>query len=148
MTRARKREQRLPCVAVDRAVVCHLELIPGDVERTVKDAKNINVSIFLHEVGDSVMPVEQDANVSRRGMMAVPDFRKIGEDLCPFVNTLNRPSGSLGIICSDVLEDIFEPTLSFFSPRYCCNERMRCAICSFEIVRFASESVSPRSTMT
>ena len=148
MTRARKREQRLPCIAVDRAIMCHLELILRNVERTVEDAKNINVSVILHEVGDSVMPVEQDANVSRRGVMAVPDFWKCDEDLRSFVNALNCPSGSFGIIRSDVLEYVFEPALRFFGPRYCSHERMRCAICSFEIVRFASESASPRSTMT
>jgi len=66
MTRARKRDQRLPRVAVDRAVMWHSELIPRDIERTVEDAKNIDVSVALQEVGDSVMSVEQYANVSRR----------------------------------------------------------------------------------
>ncbi len=76
------------------------------------------------------------------------DLWKSGEDLRPLVDFLNGTSGSVWIIGSDVLEDIFEPAPSFISPRYCCHERMRCAISSLEIVRFASESASPRSTMT
>jgi len=148
MTRARKRDQRLPRVAVDRAVMWHSELIPRDVERTVEYAKNINISVVLHEIGDSVMPVEQDADVSLRELVAVPDLWKRSENLRPFVNALNRPSCSLGIIRGDVLENVLKPSSSFVGPRYECHERMRRPISSFEIVRFASESASPRSTIT
>ena len=76
------------------------------------------------------------------------DLRKSGEDLRSLVDFLNGASGGVWIIGSDILEDIFESAPSFIGPRYCCHERMRCAISSFEIVRFASESASPRSTMT
>ena len=76
------------------------------------------------------------------------DLGKSGEDLRPLVDFLNGAGGGVRIISSDVLEDIFEPTPSFIGPRYCCHERMRCAISSFEIVRLASESASPRPTMT
>jgi len=76
------------------------------------------------------------------------DFGKGGEDLRPFVNFLNGSSGSMRIVYRDVLEDIFAPSPRFIGPRYCGHDRMRCAISSFEIVRFASESASPRPTMT
>ena len=46
------------------------------------------------------------------------------------------------------LEDVLEPMLSFRGPSYLCHERMRRAISSFEMTRPASESASPRSTMT
>ncbi len=69
------------------------------------------------------------------------------ENFRSLVNSLNGACGSLRIVAGDVLEDIFKPTLGFISPRYCCHERIRCAISSFEMVRFASESASPRSTM-
>ena len=62
-------------------------------------------------------------------------------------DAIDGACGSVGIICRDVLEDIFEPSLSFRGPCYFCHERMRRAISSFEITRFASESASPRSTM-
>ena len=54
----------------------------------------------------------------------------------------------VGIIRGDVLEDVFEPAWSLVGPRYCCHERMRCATSLFEMVRFASESASPRWTIT
>lgn len=47
----------------------------------------------------------------------------------------------------NVRDDVLEPLSSFVGPRYC-HERMRRAISSFEMVRFASESASPRSTIT
>jgi hypothetical protein len=56
--------------------------------------------------------------------------------------------GGVGIIVGNVFEDVLEPALSFFGPRYRCHERMRCAICSFEMMRLASESASPRAIMT
>ena len=124
------------------------ELIPRDVERTVENAKNVDVSIILHEISDPVMPIEQDSDVSRGGNVTVSDLGKSGKDLRPLMDFLNGASSGVRIIGGDVLEDVFEPALSFLGPRYCCHERMRCAISSFEIMRFASESASPRSTMT
>ena len=149
MTRTdRRAARRRTGVAVDRTVMWHSELIPRDIERTEKDAKNIDISVVLHEVCDPVMSVEQDADVSRRELVAVPDLWKRSENLPPFVNTLNRPSCGLWIVRRDVLEDVFEPLLSFVSPRYDRYARMRRPISSFEIVRFASESAIPRSTIT
>lgn len=71
-----------------------------------------------------------------------------GEDLRPIEDVLNGAPGGRGIIGGNVLEDIFDLLLCFFRPSYCCHARMQCAIRSFEMVRFASESASPRSTIT
>jgi len=68
--------------------------------------------------------------------------------LRPLVDALDRSCGGVGIIRGDVLEDVFEPALSLCGPRYCCHARMRRAMSSFEMVLFASESASPRSTIT
>jgi hypothetical protein len=114
----------------------------------MKNTEHVNVSVVLHQVSDPVMPVEQDADVSRRGMVAVSNIGELGEYLCPLVNPPDCASRSVGIIRSDVLEDVFEPALSLFGSRYCCHARMRRPISSFEMVRFASESASPRSTIT
>ena len=114
----------------------------------MEDAKNIDVSIVLHEVGDPVMPIEQDSDVARGCHVTVSDFGKAGEDLRPLIDFLNGAPGGMRIIGGDVLEDVLEPALCFFRPRYCCHERMRRPISSLEIVRFASESASPRSIMT
>ena len=75
------------------------------------------------------------------------DLGKASEGLRSLVDFPNGPSGGVGTIGGDILEDVLDPALSFFGLRYRCHERMRCAICSFEKVRFASESASPRSTM-
>ena len=63
----------------------HSELISRDVERTVEDAENIDVSVVLHEVGNSVMPVKQHANVSRRDLIALAYLRELSENLRTFV---------------------------------------------------------------
>ena len=76
------------------------------------------------------------------------DLGEFGEDLRLLVDILDGAGGRLWIVGCDVLEDVFEPALRFIGPRYCCHARMRCAICSFEMVGFASESARPRSTMT
>jgi len=94
------------------------------------------------------MPVKQHATLSRRDLVALAYLRELSENLRMFVNTLNRPDSYLRIIRGDVLEDVLDPLSSFIGPRYCCQERMRRTISSFEIVRFASESASPRSTIT
>ena len=128
--------------------MCHSKLIPRDVERTVEYAENIDVSIVLHEISNPEMPIEQDSDVSRGCHVTVSNFRKTDEDLRPVIDFLNGARGGLRIIRGDVLEDILKPALRFLGPRYCCHERMRRPISSFEIARFASESASPRSTMT
>jgi len=108
--------------------MCHSDLIPRDVQCTVKDAEDVHVSVVLHEVRDSVMPMEQDSYVARGGKVSVADFWIGAEDLRPFVDPLDRPGSGGGIICCDVFEDVLEPALGLFGPRYFCHERMRRAI--------------------
>ena len=114
----------------------------------MKDTQTINISVFLQEVCDPVMPIKQDTDVPRGGHVMVANLGKAGEDLRAIIDTLNGKRGGGRIIGGDELEDVLEPALSLFGPRYRCHARMRCAISSFEIVRFASESASPRSTIT
>lgn len=64
------------------------------------------------------------------------------------VNALDGTRGGVGIFGCDILEDVFEPALSFRGPGYLRHDRMRRAISSFEITRFASESANPRSIIT
>lgn len=124
------------------------KLILRDIERAVENAQDVDVSIVLHEVCDAVMPIEQNSDVSLRNKVPVPNFWVTGENLRPLINPLDSTRGGFRVVQGDVLEDILEPTLGFFGPRYCCRERMRRPISSFETVRFASESARPRSTMT
>ena len=62
-------------------------------------------------------------------------------------NTLDCARGGLGIIRGNVFKDVGKPALGLVGPAYFCHDRMRRPISSFETARFASESVSPRSTM-
>ena len=76
------------------------------------------------------------------------DLWKCSENWRSLLDFLNGASSSVRIIGSDVLENICEPAPGFIGSRYCCHERMRCSVSSFEIVRFASASASPRPTIT
>ena len=49
---------------VDLRDVCHSELVPCDVQRTVKVTEDINVSVVFHEIGDAVMTVQKDAHMA------------------------------------------------------------------------------------
>ena len=124
------------------------KLVSGDVKRTVKDTKDVYVAIVLDEVSDSVMSVVEDADAARGNGVSVAYLGKCGKILRPLIDTLYGAGCSVRIIRGDILEDVLEPAPGLLSPGYFRHERMRRAISSFEIVRFASESASPRSTMT
>jgi hypothetical protein len=44
----------------------------------MKDTEDVDVSVDFYEVGDSVMPVKQDSDISRRCDISVSDFRERG----------------------------------------------------------------------
>lgn len=113
----------------------------------MKHAENIDVAYVFYEVGDPIVSIEQNTNVARRRDITVTNFGNRRENLCSFKNTVNRTCGDAGTVCRNVLKDVFKLALSLCSPRYCCHERMRRAISSFEITRLAAESASPRSTI-
>jgi len=114
----------------------------------MEDAQDIDVSICLDQVGDAVVAVEEDTHVAARCLIAMAHLRKVRQHLRPLVDTADGLGRRARIVYGNVLEDILEPTLSFCSPSYFCHERMRRAISSFEMTRPASESASPRSTIT
>ena len=113
----------------------------------MKDAEDIDIAVVFDEVCDSVMPLEQYAHAARRDGVARPDLGESLEILRPVVDTLNGACGSLWVICGNVFKDVSKPALSLVGPAYFCHDRMRRPISSFEMARFASESVSPRATM-
>jgi len=114
----------------------------------MKDTENVDVPVVLDEVGNPEMPVEQDAYMARGCRITMAHLGKGNEVLRALVDALDSAGRGLRIIGGDVLEDVLEPALGFRRPPYLCHERMRRAMSSFEITRFASESTSPRSTMT
>jgi hypothetical protein len=88
------------------------------------------------------LPQRGQVSVERRTGRTVANPGKAGENLRALIDSLNGARGGKRIIGGDELEDVLEPALSLFGPRYCCHARMRCAISSFEVARFASESAS------
>ena len=121
-----------------------LELVAADIRRAVKYAENVNVAVVLHQVRDTVVAVQENANVTRRGLVSVSDLRKVLDGLGPVIDPLNRFSCRPRIVRCNVLEDVLEPALCLSRSIYLCHERMRRLISSFEMTRFASESASPR----
>jgi hypothetical protein len=45
--------------------MCPLELIPVDIQGTMKDTKNIDVALILDEVRNTIVPIKQNANVAQ-----------------------------------------------------------------------------------
>lgn len=114
----------------------------------MEDSKDVDFAIILDEVSNAVVAVEQYADITRRGGVTSAELRKPLEILGTLIDTLDGTCSRLRIVGGNVLIDIVKPALSLFGPAYFCHDRMRRPISSFEIVRLASESASPRSTMT
>jgi len=86
--------------------------------------------------------------MATRCPIAMAHLRKASENLRSLIYAVDGLSCGLWIICGDVLEYVLKPTPGFCGPSYFCHERMRRAISSFEMTRPASESASPRWTIT
>ncbi len=132
---------------VHRMVMCVLKLIFADIERAMEDTQDIDASIILDQVGDTVVAVEKNAHMAARCPVAMAHLRKGRQRLDPLIYAVDGLGSRMRIIRSNILEDVLEPTLGFCCPSYLCHERMRRAISSFEMTRPASESASPRSTI-
>ena len=53
-----------------------LHQISIDIQRAVKDSENVDVAIHLYQVGDSIMAIEENANVARTfRFVLTPEFR-------------------------------------------------------------------------
>lgn len=59
------------------------ELIFRDVQRAVKNTRHVDVPIVLHQVGDPVVPIEQESDVAPRSKVTVSDFGVPGQNLRP-----------------------------------------------------------------
>ena len=74
-------------------------------------------------------------------------LREFPQELGSIIDALHRPGCSLRIVGSDIFVNVFQPALGLECPGYCCHERIRRPISSFEMVRLASESARPRATI-
>ncbi len=113
----------------------------------MEDTQDIDVSIILDHVGDTVVAVEKNAHMAARCPVAMAHLGKGRRRLSPLIYAVDRLGSRVRIIRGNILEDVLELTLDFCGPSYLCHERMRRAISSFEMTRPASESASPRSTI-
>jgi hypothetical protein len=59
----------------------------------MEDAEDVDIAVVLDEVGDSIMPVKENAHVARRARVTVANFGKGGHILRPLMDALNGTGG-------------------------------------------------------
>ena len=106
-------------------MLCVSQLIPTDIERSVKDAEDVDIAVSLDEVCDAIVAVEKDANIPGAVSVAVSRLRKFAEHLCLVIDSSNDARCSRWIVLRNVLEDILKPLQSFMGPTQLCHERIR-----------------------
>jgi len=79
--------------------------------------------------------------------MGVPDIRELRENLSPLVQGLDNAERRSGLVACNVVVDAAQPTLRLCGPNYFRQDSIRRPISSCEMVRPASESASPCSTI-
>jgi len=127
--------------------MCHSEFVALNFKGTVKYTENLDVVLLRDQVRDAIVAVEQYANVALRGLVAITDLREFSKQLCALVDALDSFCSGARIVGCNIVVNVLQPALGFKSPRYCCHVRMRRCISSFEMVRLASASARPRSTI-
>jgi hypothetical protein len=121
--------------------------MPLQVESTMKDAEDVD--ILAVQIGDSVLSVKQDANtwVATR-IVEVPHLRKLEQQVSPLEDPAYHLVRCLRPLAADVLVDLPQPPSCFGRPdQPFRQDSIDRSISSSEIVRPASTSASPRSTM-
>ena len=113
----------------------------------MEHAKNVHVFVFSHEVGDSVMSVEQNPHMPFRGQVSISNLRVISQHLSALVDAKYNLLCGVRTRLSDILKDVFKPPRRFLGPDYFCHERIRRSISALEMVRRLSESANPRCTI-
>ena len=79
--------------------------------------------------------------------MGVTDLRELSKDLSPPVKGLNDAESGGWFIAGNVVVDAAQPLLGLGGPDYFRQDSIRRPISSCEMVRPASESARPRSTI-
>jgi hypothetical protein len=126
----------------------HSHQVALDAKRAVENSQNVDIVVWLYQVGNSVVTVKKNADFARTGeLIFVSDLRKVLEQLGPKNDAQNSASSSVWVVDSDVIIDIPEPSLSFCGPVYLSQVFIRRSISSLLMVRPSSESLSPRWTI-
>ena len=84
----------------------------------MKDTEDVDVSIISHEIGDSVVPVKQNPDISRRCEISVTNLGMGLENLGAFKDPLSRLRRCHGIVRGNEVIDVDEPALSLVRPCY------------------------------
>jgi hypothetical protein len=100
------------------------------------------------KICDAIVHVEQNSDMALRTGIPLTQFREFDQRLDTLIDAIDCLSGGLRIVLGDELEDVLKPPKRLFGPNYFRHDRIRRAISSFEVTRCASESASPRSTIT
>lgn len=88
-----------------------------DIEGAVKHTENVYSSVWLDQVCNAVVAVEQDADVVLALIgEAEAALGKAREAFGPLVNATYRPLGCRGIIPRDVRVDFAQPGHRFVGP--------------------------------
>ena len=101
-------------------MICYVssQRIPFDIQCTVKHPENINISAGFDQIGDTVVPIEQHANMPFGSTISVPNFGMLDEHLRSIINATDYSVGRRRIILRYKFANVLEPALSFFCPGY------------------------------
>lgn len=144
-------EQRQGCAAARSAVrtsrwLCATSLqIASDVHCPMEDAEYEHIPFGFDEVGNSVTAVDKDTHVAGGIPIAISALWVLFKLVHARRDSISDPSGRRWILLGNVIMDLTQPTERFVGPDYFCQDRIRLFISSFEMVRPASASASPRS---
>lgn len=102
----------------------------------MKDPKYVYVTIWLDQVGDTIVPIHKYADVTiRDGMKAVTYLWKLGKHLRPLIDRFDCAQGGVRIVGGNVIINVLQPLLRLCRPCYLCHVRILRFISSLLIVR-------------
>ncbi len=113
-------------------VACsRLREVTLDFHGAVKHPKDVDITVLLDQVSDSIVSENENPKVlSRMSRIAVADFGETPQDLGLVLDRLDRPGGCSRVVFRDKRIDVMKPLLSFGRPVQLCHERMRWPISS------------------
>ena|SRR5258706_7273731 len=100
------------------------------------------------QICDPVVSIEQDTDVAFKvSPILVTDFGEPAQKLRLLVDTCYYLLSRLRIVGSNIVKNIFKPSMGLFGPSYFCHARMRFCISSSDSTRPCRTSSRPRLTI-
>ena len=114
----------------------------------MEDTEDVDLALDGLEMDDPVVAPKEDPRVSPRvRAIALSQPGHVLEDLRPRVDRLHDLQCCGWLVLGDVVVDVEKPLLRLVGPDNLRQDSIRLAISELEMVRPASESAIPRSTM-